>query len=104
MNELTNEIIKKRREYYTEYYKKNRDRLLQYQHQYNQSHSIIKSSKDKVCRQYGGKLAVTRMNIKKRLNQLALRVANFKKELELQRQITNTGLQAKDNGGIFLPL
>jgi len=103
MDELINDKMKKRHEYYTSYYQKNRERLLQYQHQYNQTHFTLKPSKYKVGKRFG-KLAVTRMNIQKRLNNIALRVSEFKKQLELEKQITNTGLRAKDTEEIFLPL
>lgn len=85
----------KRRNYYVEYYKRNRDRLLEYQHHYNQTHNIIKKPKQCVGKRCG-RLAVTRANIAKRLEVTALRVAEFKAQL-LAAQEPNTEK-------VFLPL
>lgn len=83
---MTNELTKeeKRRKYYIEYYKKNRDRLLEYQHHYNQTHNIIKSPVVKTGRRYG-KLATTRNNIQKRLEAQEMRVKLFKEKLALEK-------------------
>jgi len=79
----------KRRTYYVEYYKKNRDRLLEYQHHYNQTHNIIKKPKQTVGKR-SGRLAVTRDNIAKRLEMTALRVAEFKALLQAEASSTAT--------------
>lgn len=70
----------KRRTYYVEYYKKNRDRLLEYQHHYNQTHNLTNKPTQGVGKRWG-RLAVTRANIAKRLETNALRVAQFKAQL-----------------------
>ena len=77
----------KRRSYYVEYYKKNRDRLLEYQHNYNQTHNLIKKPTQGVGKRFGRR-AVTRANIAKRLEMTALRVAEFKAKL----QASNTSI------------
>lgn len=82
MIQLTKE--EKRRLYYIEYYKKNRDRLLEYQHHYNQTHNIIKPPVVKTGKRYG-KLATTRNNIQKRLEEQALRVKLFKEKLAQEK-------------------
>ena len=83
VEEKGKEKQEKRRTYYVEYYKKNRDRLLEYQHNYNQSHNIITKPKQCVAKKFG-KLAVTRANITKRLEMNARRVAEFKTQLQEQ--------------------
>ena len=77
----------KRRSYYVEYYKKNRDRLLEYQHHYNQTHNLIKKPTQGVGKRFG-RLAVTRANIAKRLEMTALRVAEFKAQLQASNTST----------------
>jgi hypothetical protein len=76
---MLEETKEKRKTYYVEYYKKNRDRLLEYQHHYNQTHLVIKPvpSANKKC----GRLSVTRANIIKRLEMNARRVLKFKAQL-----------------------
>ena len=86
---MSEETKQKRRTYYVEYYKKNRDRLLDYQHHYNQSHNPVKKGKQRVGKRFG-RLAVTRVNIAKRLEMNALRVAEFK--AQLQAQASNTSI------------
>jgi len=81
--------VEKRRTYYVEYYKKNRDRLLDYQHSYNESHNPVKKSNQRAGRRWG-KLAVTRANLAKRLEATALRVAQFKAQLQAQASNTAT--------------
>jgi len=80
---MSEETKQKRRTYYVEYYKKNRDRLLDYQHHYNQSHNPVKKGKQRVGKRFG-RLAVTRVNIAKRLEMTALRAAQFKAQLQAQ--------------------
>ena len=87
LKELIEETKKKRRAYYVEYYKKNRDRLLEYQHNYNQSHNINTKPKQGVGKRFG-RLAVTRANISKRLEMNALRVAEFKAKLQASNTAT----------------
>ena len=82
---MSNETRDKRRAYYVEYYKKNRDRLLEYQHNYNQTHLLSKPIQ--CVGKKWGRLAVTRANIAKRLEINALRVAEFKEKL--QEEATN---------------
>jgi len=84
---MSEETKQKRRTYYVEYYKKNRDRLLEYQHHYNQTHNLIKKPTQGVGKRFG-RLAVTRANIAKRLEITALRVAEFKAQL----QASNTSI------------
>ena len=84
---MSEETKQKRRTYYVEYYKKNRDRLLEYQHHYNQTHNLIKKPTQGVGKRFG-RLAVTRANIAKRLEMTALRVAEFKAQL----QASNTSI------------
>ena len=84
---MSEETKQKRRTYYVEYYKKNRDRLLDYQHHYNQTHNLIKKPTQGVGKRFG-RLAVTRANIAKRLEMTALRVAEFKAQL----QASNTSI------------
>jgi len=79
--------VEKRRTYYVEYYKKNRDRLLDYQHHYNRTHNLIKKPTQGVGKRFG-RLAVTRANIAKRLEATALRVQKFKAQL----QASNTAI------------
>jgi hypothetical protein len=84
----------KRRAYYVEYYKKNRDRLLEYQHSYNQTHNLIKKPSQGVGKRWG-RLAVTRANIAKRLEETSLRVERFKALLLAQ---------ASNNEKVYSPL
>lgn len=78
---MSEETKQKRRTYYVEYYKNNRDRLLEYQHHYNQTHNLIKKPTQRVGKRFG-RLAVTRSNIAKRLETTALRAAEFKAKLQ----------------------
>jgi hypothetical protein len=80
---MSEETKQKRRTYYVEYYKRNRDRLLDYQHHYNQSHNPVKTGNQRVGKRFG-RLAVTRVNIAKRLEMTALRAAQFKAQLQAQ--------------------
>ena len=86
---MSEETKQKRRTYYVEYYKRNRDRLLDYQHSYNESHNPVKKSNQRVGKRFG-RLAVTRVNIAKRLEMTALRAAEFK--AQLQAQASNTSI------------
>lgn len=84
---MSDETKEKKRTYYVEYYKKNRDRLLEYQHNYNQTHNLIKKPTQGVGKRFG-RLAVTRANIAKRLEMTALRVAEFKAKLQASNTST----------------
>jgi hypothetical protein len=88
---MSEETKQKRRTYYVEYYKKNRDRLLDYQHHYNQTHNLIKKPTQGVGKRFG-RLAVTRANIAKRLEMTALRVAQFKAQLQASNTSTVSSL------------
>ena len=88
---MSEETKQKRRTYYVEYYKKNRDRLLDYQHHYNQSHNPVKTGNQRVGKRFG-RLAVTRANIAKRLEMTALRVAEFKAQLQASNTSTVSSL------------
>ena len=88
---MSEETKQKRRTYYVEYYKKNRDRLLEYQHHYNQTHNLIKKPTQSVGKRFG-RLAVTRSNIAKRLEMTALRAAEFKAKLQASNTSTVSSL------------
>lgn len=88
MSELTKEELdkkEKRKLYYTEYYQKNRDRLLQYQHTYNEQHSLNKKKMVANNDRRWGRLATTRNNIQKRLAEVEKKAQAFRTTLAQEK-------------------